>query len=58
MRKKMRAKHALFLLCGLTDCGKVNLLLHGHMLCHVLYTRALSAILTSFRDDSRIRPKP
>ena len=52
MRKKMRAKHALFLLCGLKGCGKVNLLLHGHMLCHVLYTRALSAILTSFRDES------
>ena len=52
MQKKMRAKHALFLLCGLKGCGKVNLLLHGHMLRHVLYTRALSVILISFRDES------
>lgn len=52
MRKKMRAKHALFSMCGLKGCGKVNLLLHEHMLCHVLYTRALSAILISFRDES------
>ena len=56
MRKKMRAKHALFSMCGLKGCGKVNLLLHGHMLRHVLYPHPLSVILISFRDDSRIKP--